>query len=156
MMVVVDLSPEALAQTMFGKEVHRMAQVPVTGPALVARPLVGLSSDFAFASPAGYRRAAGQALQSLGPFLEAPAVITDFGHYPRSKLRPGAWQRPKQVMVGMTTEKFLDALAVDAKLFFQRKEHADQRECQLAFGIGHRHSATQLDGVSKEFQPARA
>jgi hypothetical protein len=53
-------------------------------------------------------------------------------------------------MVGMTTEKFLDALAVDAKLFFQREEHADQRECQLAFGIGHRHSATQLRGLSKE------
>jgi hypothetical protein len=59
-------------------------------------------------------------------------------------------------MVGMTTEKFLDALAVDAKLFFQREEHADQRECQLAFGIGHRHSATQLSGLSKELHPARA
>jgi hypothetical protein len=29
-------------------------------------------------------------------------------------------------MVGMTAEKFLDATAVDTKLFFQRKEHADQ------------------------------
>ena len=79
MMVVVNLSPDALAQSMFGKEVHRMAQVLVTGPALVARPVVRIGSDFAFAGPAGDRRAAGQTLQSLGPFLEAPAVITDFG-----------------------------------------------------------------------------
>ena len=79
MMLIVDLSPDALAQGMFGKEVHRMAQVSVTGPALVARPVIGIGSDFAFAGPAGYRRAAGQTLQSLGPFLEAPAVIADFG-----------------------------------------------------------------------------
>ncbi len=79
MMAVVGLSPDALAQSMFGKEVHRMAQVLVTGPALVARPVVRIGSDFAFAGPAGDRRAAGQTLQSLGPFLEAPAVITDFG-----------------------------------------------------------------------------
>ena len=36
-------------------------------------------------------------------------------------------------MIGMTPEKFLDALPVDAKLFFKRKEDADQRERQLAF-----------------------
>ena len=126
MMLIVDLSPDALAQRMFGKEVHGMAQVFVTGPALVARPVVRIGSDFAFTGPAGDRRAAGQTLQSLGSFLEAPAVVTDFGEEPRSKLRSGSRQRPKQVMVGMTAEKLLDATAVDTKLFFQRKEHADQ------------------------------
>jgi hypothetical protein len=102
MMLIVDLSPDALAQRMFGKEVHGVAQVSVTGPALVARPVVGIGPDFAFAGPAGDRRAAGQTLQSLGSFLEAPAVVTDFGEEPRRKLRSGSWQRPKQVMVGMT------------------------------------------------------
>ena len=64
MMMIVDLSPDALAQRMFGKEVHGMARI---GP------------DFAFAGPAGDRRAAGQSLQSLGSFLKAPSVVTDFG-----------------------------------------------------------------------------
>src|SRR6516165_1566340 len=58
-------------------------------------------------------------------------------------------------MVGMTPEKFLDTLAVDAELFFERKEDADQRERQLAFGIGHGHAAAELGGMSKELQPAR-
>ena len=53
MMLIVDLSPDALAQSMFGKEVHRVAQVFVTGPALVTRPAVGIGSDFAFAGPGG-------------------------------------------------------------------------------------------------------
>ena len=79
MMLIVDLSPDALAQRMFGKEVHGMAQVFVASPALVARPVVRIGPDFAFAGPAGDRRAAGQALQSLGSILEAPAVVTDFG-----------------------------------------------------------------------------
>ena len=79
MMVIVDLRPDALTQTVFGKEMHRMAQVPVTGPALVTRPVVRIGSDFAFTGPAGDRRATGQTLQSLGPFLEALAVIPDFG-----------------------------------------------------------------------------
>ena len=79
MMLIVDLSPDALVQSMFGKKVHRVAQVPVTSPTLVARPAVRMGSDFAFAGPAGDRRAAGQTLQGLGSILEAPAVITDFG-----------------------------------------------------------------------------
>src|SRR6516162_539474 len=59
-------------------------------------------------------------------------------------------------MVGMTPEKFLDTLAVDAELFFQCKEDADQRERQLAFGMGHGHAAAQVSGMSKELQPAWA
>src|SRR5689334_19916876 len=59
-------------------------------------------------------------------------------------------------MVGMTLEKFLNALAVDAELFFERKEDADQRERQLAFDIGHGRAAAELGGMSKELQPARA
>ena len=59
-------------------------------------------------------------------------------------------------MVGMTPEKFLDTLAVDAELFFERKEDADQRERQAAFGIGHGHAAAQFGGMSKELQPKRA
>src|SRR5260370_37163456 len=82
MMAVVGLSPDALAQSMFGKEVHRMAQVLVTGPALEARPVVRIGSDFAFAGPAGDRRPAGQTLQGVGALREAPAVLTDFRQEP--------------------------------------------------------------------------
>ena len=66
MMLIVDLSPDALAQRMFGKEVHGMAQVFVTGPALVARPVVRIGSDFAFTGPAGDRRAARPDTAELG------------------------------------------------------------------------------------------
>ena len=59
-------------------------------------------------------------------------------------------------MVGMTPEKFLNALAVDAELFFERKEDADQRERRLAFSIGRGRAATELGGMSKELQPSRA
>ena len=59
-------------------------------------------------------------------------------------------------MIGMTPEKFLDALPVNAKLFFDCKENADQRECQLAFGIGRGRAAAELGGLSKELQPSRA
>ena len=33
---------------------------------------------------------------------------------------------------------------------------ADQRECQLAFGIGRGRAAAELGGLSKELQPSRA
>src|SRR5215472_19362367 len=59
-------------------------------------------------------------------------------------------------MVGMTPEKFFDALAVNAELFFQRKKDTDQRERQAAFGIGHSHAAAQLAGMSTELHPSRA
>jgi hypothetical protein len=54
-------------------------------------------------------------------------------------------------MVGMTPEKLLDALAVDAKLFFGRKEDADKRECQLAFGIGRGRAATRAGAIRRRF-----
>src|SRR5258708_12568182 len=59
-------------------------------------------------------------------------------------------------MVGMTPEKFRDALAVDAELFFERKEDVDQRESQLALGIGHGRAAAQVGGMSKELHASRA
>ena len=59
-------------------------------------------------------------------------------------------------MIGMTPEKFLDALPVDAKLFFNRKEDVDQRERQLAFGIGRGRAAAELGSMSKQLHPSRA
>ena len=58
-------------------------------------------------------------------------------------------------MVGVKREKFLDALAVDAQLFFDHKEETDQRKCPLAFGIGRRFTAAKLCGPPEELHPAR-
>ena len=56
----------------------------------------------------------------------------------------------------MAPEEFLDALTVEAELFFDRKEDAYQRERQLAFGLGRRLGTAELGGPGKELQPARA
>src|SRR5215470_4074725 len=56
----------------------------------------------------------------------------------------------------MTAEELLNALAIEAQLFFERKEHVDQREGQAAFGIGRGHATAQVGTVRKEFHPARA
>src|ERR1700757_2367638 len=58
-------------------------------------------------------------------------------------------------MVGMASEKFLNALAVDPELFFQGKEEAHQRKRQLTFSIGQRRATAKLGGPPKEFHPSR-
>ena len=87
-MVVVDFGPGTPGEGLLGKQVHGMAQVLVTGPALVAGPARRVSPGFA--SAAGHRRGARQALQRLGLLAEATPIIADFGQQTRTNLRSGA------------------------------------------------------------------
>jgi hypothetical protein len=127
MMAVVDCRPGTTAQRLLTKPMQGVAQVLVTRPPLVAGPARWIAVGFAGAT--GHRGAAGQALQALRLAPETiPVVVADFGSEPRRQLGPGARQRPKQVMVGMTPEELLDALAVEPELLFDREEHLYQAQ----------------------------
>ena len=56
----------------------------------------------------------------------------------------------------MAPEEFLDALTVEAELFFDGKEHLHQAEGQQAFSVGGGRAATEVGGVGEELHPARA
>ena len=75
MVSVVDFGPRTSGQGLLGKQVHGMAQVLITGPALVAGPARRIGPSFACA--AGHRGGARQALQSLGLSSEAIPVVAD-------------------------------------------------------------------------------
>ena len=109
-----------------------------------------------FAGAMGHRGGAGQALQALRLAPKAIPVVADFGQQPWGQLGPGARQRAKQVMVGMTPEEFLDALTVEAELLFDGKEHLHQAEGQQAFSVSRGRAATEVGGMGEELQPARA
>jgi len=136
MVAVVDFGPGAPGQGLLGEQVHGMAKVLVTGPSLVAGPARRIGPSFAGA--AGHRGGARQALQSLRLSAKTIPVVADFGQKARGKLRSGPPVRNQQVMVGMTPEKFLDALAVDAKLFFDRKRMLTSESANwlLALAVG--------------------
>ena len=55
----------------------------------------------------------------------------------------------------MTPEKLLDALAVEAELLFDCKEHLHQAEGQQAFSVGCGRAAAEVGGMGEEFQSAR-
>jgi len=98
MAAVVDLRPRAASEGLLGKEVHGMAQMPVTGPSLVAGPARRIGSGFA--SAPGHRRGTPQALQSLGSGAEAIPVIADFRQKPWGELRSAPGKEPNKSWSG--------------------------------------------------------
>lgn len=65
------LGPGTAGKTLFGKQMYGVAQVLITGPALMALPT--------FARTPGYWRRAGETLEILGITVEAFPIIANLG-----------------------------------------------------------------------------
>ena len=139
---VVNFGPGTDPQTALRPKMNGVAQNLV---ALItdAHPmnLTGLKTD---------RSGAGDALQGLG-VLEALRRTADFTQEPRGQGLGRAWQRTKQVMVGMLLEKRFDLLAVEVQLELQRVEQLGQTDGQQALGGGDGGGAAELAGGLKDF-----
>src|SRR5215469_16097467 len=70
MVLIIDLSPNTLLETLLTEEVHGMAQVFITGPALMA-------PEDTFARLSGHRSCAGKTLKILS--IATKAMTTTVG-----------------------------------------------------------------------------
>ena len=90
-----------------------------------------------------------EALESLSITAKSLPVIANLGEQARSHLGSGARQGTEQIMIGMKSEKLLDAPSIEAKLLFDRKKHLYQTQSQEALGFHIRCGASKFGSVSE-------
>jgi hypothetical protein len=102
-----------------GATAEGVPEVFVTSP--TSMNVAGFSRTF------GHWSSSAKALERLNITAESVAVIANLGEQARSDLGSGTRRGTEQIMIGMRSEKPLDALSIEAKLPpFDRKKHVHQ------------------------------
>src|SRR5262245_58636932 len=96
-----------------------------------------------------------EALESLSITAKSLPVIAILGEQARSHLGSGARQGTEQIMIGMKSEKLLDAPSIEAKLLLDRKKHLYQTQSQEALGFHNWCGASKFGRVSEDLHPSR-
>ena len=147
MMLIVTLGPDTTGQTVVSKKMERVPEVFVTSPTFlnVAR----------FSRTFGHWGCSAKALEHLNITAESIAVIANLGEQARSDLGSGTRQRTEQIVIGMRSEKLLDALPIEGQLLFDRKKHLHQTQSQEALGFDSGCGASKLGRPSKDLHASR-
>jgi hypothetical protein len=114
-MVIVNVGPGTTRQTVLGEKMDGVPEVFVTSPAL--------KTVAAFSGTFSDRGSSTKALQILSIATKALPIVANLGEQAGSDLGSGTRQGPKQIMIGMRSEKLLDSPAIEAELLFDRKKH---------------------------------
>jgi hypothetical protein len=86
-------------------------------------------------------------VEGLGSTAKSLAVIANFGEQARSDLGSGPRQGTEQIMIGMRSEKLIDAPSIEPKLLFDRKKHLHQ------WSINGRHQLVRLATTMTPISP---
>ena len=124
-MVIVNVGPDTTGEALLSKKIDSVTEVFVTSPALMNVPV-----SSSFSGTLGHRGRSAKALQSLSLSVESLAVISNLGEQARSELGSSTRQGTKQLMIGMTSKEFFDALAINSQLLFNGKEHLYETQSQ--------------------------
>jgi len=147
MKLIVTLGPHATGQTLLSKKMEGVPKVFVTSPTLI--------NVTVFSRTFGHWGCSAKALESLSVTAKSLPVIANLGEQARSDLGSGARQGTEQIMIGMRSEKLLDAPSIEAKLVLERKKHLYQTQSQEALGFHSRCAASKLGGASEDLHASR-